>query len=203
LIASDFVDKDLAAAMACCWLPGDAESRDHRLVPSWKPPLAGSVHETMLLRVWWLTTLLLAALGLVMGGAHLLELPVRAQYDPEFYMRVTSTLYRYFGLVGGPLQVLAVLSSIGLVWFTRGRAAFRSNAAGTVCLALSIVLWFLIVQPVNAAWAEALRIGPAEAVEAYAQLGSRWEAGHVVAFAVWLIGVVVLVHGVLREARFE
>jgi hypothetical protein len=34
---------------------------------------------------------ILAALGLVMGGAHLLELPVRLQYEPALYMQVTST----------------------------------------------------------------------------------------------------------------
>ena len=103
----------------------------------------------MLFHIWWLTTLLLTALGLVMGGAHVLELPVRAQYDPQFYMRVTSTLYRFFGLVGGPLQVLALLSSIGLVWLARGRAAFASTLVGTLCLALSLLLWFLLVQPVG------------------------------------------------------
>ena len=153
----------------------------------------------MLFHIWWLTTLLLTALGLVMGGAHVLELPVRAQYDPQFYMRVTSTLYRFFGLVGGPLQVLALLSSIGLVWLTRGRAAFASTLVGTLCLALSLLLWFLLVQPVNAAWGEALGGGPDEAVQAYTQLRSRWEFGHVAAFTAWLLGFVLLLHGVLRE----
>ncbi|BBA35548.1 uncharacterized protein sS8_3611 [Methylocaldum marinum] len=96
----------------------------------------------MLLRIWWLITLLLTALGLVMGGAHVLELPARMQYEPQLYLRVTSTLYRFFGLVGGPLQVLALLFSIGLVWFIRARAAFRSTLVGTLSLALSLLLWF-------------------------------------------------------------
>jgi hypothetical protein len=153
----------------------------------------------MSLRIGWLITLLLAAFGLVMGAAHLLELPVRAQYDPEFYMQVTSTLYRYFGLVGGPVQVLAALSSIGLAWRIRGQPAFRSTLAASVCLALSILLWFLLVQPVNETWADALRAGPSEAVDAYARLGSRWESGHVAAFISWLIGLTLLLYGVLRE----
>src|SRR5687768_1988643 len=117
-----------------------------------------------------------------MGGAHLLELPVRAAYEPEFYMRVTSTLYRFFGLVGGPVQVLALVFAASLVRRMRARAAFRLTLAGTVCLALSLLSWFLLVQPVNAAWADALRAGASEAIHAYAQLRSRWEAGHVVAF---------------------
>lgn len=153
----------------------------------------------MLTRIWWWITLLLAALGLVMGGAHLLELPVRAQYEPQFYMLVTSTLYRWFGLVGGPLQVLALLFSIRLVWLVRDRAAFRPTLAGTLGLALSLLLWFLLVQPVNAAWSEALRTGHGEAVQAYAQLRYRWEAGHAAAFTAWLAGFALLLFGVLLE----
>lgn len=91
-----------------------------------------------MLRILWLGTLLLAALGLVMGGAHVLELPVKMRYEPSFYMQVTSTLYRYFGLVGGPLQVLAFLASVVLSWQLRGREAFRPTLAGATCLVLQL-----------------------------------------------------------------
>jgi hypothetical protein len=134
-----------------------------------------------------------------MGGAHLLELPVRMKYEPLFYMQVTRTLYRYYGLVGGPIQILALLSCAVLVWLVRARSAFRSTLMGTLCIALSLVLWFLLVQPVNIAWADALRSSPAEAVQAYAQLRSRWEYGHLAAFAAWLAGFILLVRGVLQE----
>jgi hypothetical protein len=153
------------------------------------------------LRIWWFVTLLLAALGLTMGAAHLLELPARMQYDPQLYMRVTSTSYLYFGLVGGSVQVLALLCSIVLAWLVRGRAGFPWALAGAVCLALSILLWFLRVQPVNAAWSAALLAGPADAVQAYARLRSRWEYGHVVAFAAWLLGFVLLLVSIVREVE--
>jgi hypothetical protein len=154
-----------------------------------------------LLRFWWLVTLVLAALGLVMGGAHLLELPVRLRYEPALYMQVTSTLYRYYGLVGGPIQILALLSAAVLVWLVRARAAFRSTLVGTLCIALSLLLWFLLVQPVNDAWGDALRSSPAEAVHAYARLRSRWEYGHLAAFIAWFAGFILLVRGVLREVE--
>jgi hypothetical protein len=152
----------------------------------------------LLLRFWWLITLLLAALGMVMGGAHLLELPVRLQYEHALYMQVTSTLYRYYGLVGGPIQVLAILSAALLAWLVRARRAFRSTLLGTICLAVSLLLWFLLVQPVNVAWADALRSSPAEAIQAYAQLRNRWEYGHLSAFIAWLAGFILLVRGVLQ-----
>lgn len=153
-----------------------------------------------MLRFWWLVTLLLAALGLVMGGAHVLELPVRAQYDPSLYMEVTSTLYRYFGLVGGPIQVLAFIAALVLARLVRGHISFRSTLAGAILLGLSLLLWSLLVQPVNAAWARALEAGAAGAVQEYARLGSRWDTGHVAAFVPWLIGFTLLLNGVVREA---
>lgn len=154
--------------------------------------------STRTLHWWWLMTLLLAALGLVMGGAHVLELPVRMHYSPEFYMEVTRTLYRYFGLLGGPIQVLALLASVVLCRFVRGRSAFRPTLMGTVLLGLSLSLWFLLVEPVNAAWSDALRAGSADAVQAYARLRLRWESGHVAAFVAWLLGFAYLLRGLLQ-----
>ncbi len=153
-----------------------------------------------MLRILWLTTLLLAALGLVMGGAHVLELPVKMQYESSFYMQVTSTLYRYFGLVGGPVQVLAFLASVLLAWQLSGREAFRSTLVGAICLGVSLVLWYVLVQSVNASWARALGAGHAEAVQAYAELRNHWEYGHVAAFGVWFAGFIFLLNGLLQEA---
>jgi hypothetical protein len=155
----------------------------------------------LLLRTWWLVTLLLAALGLIMGGAHVLELPVRMQYEARFYMQVTSTLYRYFGLVGGPIQIFAFFAAVSLAGLLRRRAAVRSTVLGAGCLGLSLVIWFLLVQPVNVAWAEALRAGGGNAIEIYPELRSRWEYGHVAAFIAWFLGFTLLIFGVLQEVE--
>jgi hypothetical protein len=120
--------------------------------------------------------------------------------DDVFYMRVTSTLYRFFGLIGGPLQVGAFLFSVVLVWLVRVRPAFPVTLAGSVCFALSLLLWFLLVQPVNATWLGALNSSPTDAAQAYAQLRDRWEYGHVAAFTAWVFGFGLLVYGVVAEA---
>lgn len=127
----------------------------------------------------------------------MLELPVRAQFEPGFYMRVTSTLYRYFGFVGGPLQVLAAGFAALLAWRTRSRPGFRYTAAGAACFVLSLLLWFALVQPVNVAWATALDAGTEEAVRMYDQLRDRWETGHVAAFSAWLVGFGLLLTGAM------
>jgi len=152
----------------------------------------------MVFRTFWIVTLLLVALGLIMGGAHVLELPVRMQYEAPFYMQVTSTLYRYFGLIGGPIQIFAFISSVSLSCLLRRRAAFHSTVLGTSCLGLSLAIWFLLVQPVNVAWAEALRTGGDNAMAVYSELRSRWEYGHAAAFIAWFLGFSLLIIGAMR-----
>ncbi len=153
----------------------------------------------MVLQVWRFLTLLLAALGLTMGAAHLLELPPRMHYDAQLYTAVTSTLYRLYGIVGGAVQVGALLAAAVLCWLVKGRRSFRLTLAGAFSLAGSLGLWAALVQPVNAAWRQALLADPASAPEAYLSLRPRWEYGHVAAFAAWLVGLSFLLASVLAE----
>lgn len=53
-----------------------------------------------MLRSWRFVTLLLAAVGLAPGTAHVLEFPPKMAYDPELDATVTSTLYQLYGSVG-------------------------------------------------------------------------------------------------------
>jgi disulfide bond formation protein DsbB len=107
----------------------------------------------MKIRFLRFVTLLLAALGLIMGGAHVLELVPKLHYDARLYEQVTSTMYRYFGIAGGIIQVLAILFAAILAVAVRARPGFRWTLAGAVCLAVSLGLWFALVQPVNRQWA--------------------------------------------------
>lgn len=152
-----------------------------------------------MLPAWRYLTVLLAALGLGPGLAHALELAPKMQYDPELYMAVTSTLYRLFGLIGGPIQVAALLAAVVLTILVRRRPAFRPTLVGTLGLALSLGLWSALVAPVNSEWSDALRTAPGSASAAYRELRPRWEYGHVAAFAAWFAGFSVLLYSVVRE----
>jgi hypothetical protein len=153
----------------------------------------------MFLQAWRFLTLLLAALGLTMGAAHVLELPPKMGYDAQLYTAVTSTLYRLFGLVGSIFQVGSILTAVVLAWLVRGRRSFRLTVAGALALVVSLGLWAAIVQPVNAEWGHILRADPGAAPAAYLRLRDRWEYGHVAAVAAWLIGFGCLVLSVLTE----
>jgi hypothetical protein len=152
-----------------------------------------------MLRTWRFITLLLAALGLILGGAHVLELPPKMAYDAELYAAVTSTLYGLFGSVGAVIQVGSILAAAVLSFLVRGRPSFHLTLFGTLCLVLSLVLWFALVAPVNAEWLRVMESTPESVAATYERLRPRWEYGHVAAFAAWLTGYAVLSLSVLKE----
>jgi hypothetical protein len=156
-----------------------------------------------MLRATRLATLLLSALGLILGGAHALELPPKLTYDAELYTRVTSTLYWMFGSVGAAIQIGALLSSAFLTLLVRGLPSFRWTLLGTLALLLSLILWGVLVAPVNAQWERVLAESPAAAPDLYLRLRPRWEYGHLAAFAAWLLGYVLLLISVLPPVAID
>jgi len=151
----------------------------------------------MSLRLHLALALSLTALGLAPGFAHLLELPAKLDYSTRFYMDVTSTLYAWFGLVGGGLQMAAAIAVVAYALRARRQPQGRLLAASAAALLVSLLLWGLLVAPVNAAWAEVL--GSPAAIEAYARLRPRWEYGHVAAVIAWAAGWCGLVAAVVRQ----
>lgn len=139
---------------------------------------------------------MLAALGMIPGGGHVLEMPPRLLYEPELYMEVTSTMYSLYGSVAAIVQLFAVAVAVLLTILVRNTPAFRVTLAGTVCLLLSIGIWFIVVGPVNAEWMEAVTQNPDTAPAAYERLRPRWEFGHLAAFVVWFLGFVLLLYSV-------
>ncbi len=152
-----------------------------------------------MVRTWRFATLILAALGLTLGAAHVLELPPKMKYDAQMYAAVTSTLYLLFGSVGAAIQVGAILAAVVLTYSVRGTRSFRQTLLGTLGLVLSLVLWFALVAPVNSEWSRVIHSAPASVPEVYLRLRPRWEWGHVAAFAAWLIGFTLLLLSVVAE----
>ncbi|MDD5580106.1 MAG: hypothetical protein PHY16_12610 [Methylobacter sp.] len=153
----------------------------------------------MYLLTWRFITIILVALGLTMGFAHLLELPPKMQYDANMYAAVTRTLYRLFGSVGAFIQVISISAAAVLTFLVHSRAAFRLTLLATLSLILSLLLWFLLVAPVNAEWLRIIDSTPELVPKAYLQLRARWEYGHVIAFIAWFSGFCLLVLSVLIE----
>lgn len=152
----------------------------------------------MSLRIHLAIALTLCALGLAPGAAHVMELPVKLGYPPALYAQVTSTLYAWYGVAGGAIQVAAALAGVTLAFRMRGSPGFGMAAASSASLLVSLALWGALVAPVNAAWAERSPADPAFA-DAYAELRMRWEYGHVAAFIAWFTGWAGLVAAATRR----
>ena len=144
--------------------------------------------------------LTLTALGLAPGAAHVMELPVKLAYPPEFYAAVTGSLYVWFGIAGGAVQVAAALTVAALAVRARRLPAGPLVIASAAALFGSLLLWGAIVAPVNAVWREMLGASPDALAAAYAQWRPRWEYGHVAAFIAWFAGWCGLVGAATRDA---
>lgn len=142
---------------------------------------------------------MLAALGLAPGAAHTLELLPKMQYSGELYATVTSTLYQMYGIAGAVVQVGALFATAVLVFAVRRRPSFHLTLLGGVGLSLSLILWAVLVAPVNAEWARVIESTPASIADVYLQLRMRWEYGHVAAFSSWLLGYSFLIGSVLVD----
>jgi hypothetical protein len=132
--------------------------------------------------------LTLTALGLAPGASHLMELPVKLGYPAAFYAEVTSTLYAWYGVAGGSVQVAAAIAVVVLAMRLHRAPEFGLAMAAAASLLVSLALWGFVVSPVNAVWAELSRADPAAWAAGYERLRARWEFGHVAAFIAWLTG---------------
>ena len=106
----------------------------------------------MLLKGTRFVAIMLAALTLGLGFCHLMQLPSRMGWDQ--YLWVGSTvqggLYAAFGSVGAVIFVATVIALALLAYFTREHAArLRLALAAALLFALALVLWWVLVYPVN------------------------------------------------------
>jgi hypothetical protein len=149
------------------------------------------------MNAWRFITLVLGALAIGAPLAHVLEMPVRRTYDPALYVTVTHTLYRYFGIVGAMIEVGAVVGAVGAAGLgtsrTSPRSARRWAVAGAACLVLAHALFWLLVNPVNHAFASWT---PAAVPPDWTQLRDQWEFTHAARAGLFLLGFCALLASV-------
>lgn len=123
--------------------------------------------------------ILLAGLSLAPSYAHVLEAPPRLlQWSPQLWRDATvfNGQFRYFALVGAPIDVAAILACAGLAATLRQRPTARNVAlAATGAFALGLLTWFAVVNEANAV----LATWTPEAMPAdFDAVRSQWEWGH-------------------------
>jgi hypothetical protein len=116
----------------------------------------------MILNFLRVLALLLTAVTMAAGFAHLLEMPNKMQLSREDYLTVQQ-IYRGWALLGIPL-IGALLTSLILTAAARGNPKlFTLTLVAVLCLALSLVVFFTFTEPAN------------RATEYWTMLPDNWE----------------------------
>jgi hypothetical protein len=154
----------------------------------------------MLFKATRFVAVMLAALTLGLSFCHLMQLPSRMGWDQ--YLWVGSTvqggLYATFGSVGAVIDVACVIVLALLAYFVRehDRPGLALASIAALLFALGIVLWWVLVYPVNVELAKWVN-GPVPTD--WTVYRSRWEWGHAIIAAVELAGFAALAGSVLAD----
>lgn len=144
--------------------------------------------------------LALSALTLGLTFAHVLELPQRLAYNAELWTALTrpNALYRYFGVIGGPVEILAVIGAVIVAVVIRRPLGARRLAIFSASLhAAALVTWLAVVAPANGEIDNWTAAGTPPDWESWRL---RWEAGHATSFVLLLIGYCALAAALLAES---
>jgi hypothetical protein len=101
-------------------------------------------------RVLQFFAIVLTALALVPGGAHLFELPNKIGLSPEHYY-VVQSIYRGWALFGAVITAAIIVNlATALMLWGRGKPFWPSVAAGLI-LAGTLIIFFEWTYPANQA----------------------------------------------------
>ena len=143
------------------------------------------------LKVVQFVAILLTALAVVPGGAHVLELPNKIRLPQEAYFSVQQ-IYRGWAFVGIVL-LGAIVADFYLAFLLRDqRPAFLLGLAGALCVAASLLVFFVWVFPANEATDNWVSTPPNWQV-----LRQRWEYGHAAGAALIFTGFCLIVAATL------
>ncbi len=145
--------------------------------------------------------MLLSALTLGLTFAHVLELPQRLGYGADLWMSLTrpNALYRFFGVIGGPLEIAAVVAVCALAVAVRRRVFTRRLMLGAAALHVAaLACWIGVVAPANVEIGRWMANGIPPAWERWRV---QWESGHAAGFVLLLFGFCLLVVAVLTESH--
>lgn len=126
----------------------------------------------MTLRIAQFLAIVLTALALVPGGAHLLELPNKMALSRDDYLTVQA-IYRGWWLTGIVLA-MALLTNLAVAVMARGRGAPAWWAAtATLLFIVFFTIFFVWTEPVNRDTASWTKVG-----DDWQALRIRWEYSH-------------------------
>ena len=157
-------------------------------------------HDTqaMTLKVVRFASLFLTALAAGVALSHALEMPNKLVLNGDTWIRVQQGLYHGFGTFRVLVETGAVLSTAVLLVLVRDQRPASGLTALALCLlAVEIVVWLAVVDPVTSAgstWTVATL--PANWTVQRAQ----WEYGHAARAVLLIASLAALIAATLTDA---
>ena len=144
----------------------------------------------------------LTATVLVFGMlfAHVLELVPKRRLDYPSYLAAQLHLYQYWGPVATVLEPLALLGTalLAVMLYRSGRPGARSATLAALAQLVALVLFFVLVSPVNAIQAG---WSPAAAPAGWQQVRDRWEYGHAIRAVLYAVAFAAVLTALLSATR--
>jgi hypothetical protein len=140
--------------------------------------------------------IVLIALALVPGGAHLLELPNKIGLPQEQYFTVQAT-YLGWALPAGIVLIGALAASLVLTIMLRGQGApFRLTLAAFLLVCATLVVFFIWTYPANQATSNWTAV-PVH----WRALRAQWEYSHAANAVLTFIALCTVTLATLIERR--
>ena len=147
-----------------------------------------------------MVAVVLAALTMGLAFAHTLELPQKLVYDAATWTQLQHSLYRYFAVIGGPLEVATIIAAVVFAVRARGLRGGRLAALGAALFVVALGWWFAVVNTAN------VEIGrwAVDAVPSdWRRWRAQWEFGHAAHFVVTLAGFLALLGATVRVGALD
>ena len=155
----------------------------------WRGAWSGATLGAMRLQF---AAIVLTALALVPGGAHLFALPNKIGLSQEAYFTVQG-IYRGWALLGTVLFAALAADTALAIRLRSQRRPFRLALTGAVCLALTLAIFFTWTYPANQATSNWTVVPPD-----WATLRTQWEYSHAVNAAITLVSLCAVTLAALR-----
>ncbi|WP_034853924.1 hypothetical protein [Inquilinus limosus] len=136
--------------------------------------------------------IVLTALALVPGGAHLLAMPNKLGMDATAYF-TAQEIYRGWALLGTVLIAALAADLAMAIGARRQPGPFRLALIGTLCLAATLAVFFLWTYPANQATANWTAVP-----RNWAELRLQWEYSHAANAILTFIALCLITLSALR-----
>jgi hypothetical protein len=147
-----------------------------------------------------IVAVVLAALTMGLAFAHTLELPQKLAYDAATWTQLQHSLYRYFAVVGGPLEVATIIAAVVFAVRARGLRGGRLAVVGAACFVVALGWWFAVVNTANA---EVGRWAVDALPPDWRRWRAQWEFGHGGHFVVTFAGFLALLGATVRVSALD